>query len=89
MFEPCVEQVDELWLHRCNPDEKMNARTNRKRTLHDKNIIIADLRGKLRVERKKSRGIQVDLAKSEKVINVSGIRWIKYLCFRKVLIKKM
>ena len=36
LFDPCAEQVDELWLQRYSPEETMGARLKRKRTLREK-----------------------------------------------------
>lgn len=51
MFMPSSEQVDKLWLQQHNPGEVMNTRSKRKRTLKEANVIIADLKGKLRLEK--------------------------------------
>ena len=73
LFEAYSEEVDELWLQRCDPEGMANAavRTSKKqKALKDKNIVIADLRGKLRIERRRSRGAQLNLKKSDKIIEV-------------------
>ena len=58
LFENYSEEVDELRLKKHDPGmANTKARASKKqRTLNDKNIVIANLQGKLRVERKKSRG---------------------------------
>ena len=66
LFEPCSEQVDEGWLRRHDSTDK----NDRKRTLKDKNIIIADLKGKLRIERKRSRRMEIDLDNKDRLIDV-------------------
>ena len=43
LFESCTEEVDETWLRRYNVDEAMSDRLSRKRTLTEKNVVIADL----------------------------------------------
>ena len=70
LFESCTEEVDETWLRRYNVDEAMSDRLSRKRTLTEKNIVIADLKGKLRVERKRSRGMQIDLDNKDRIMDV-------------------
>ena len=72
LFENYSEEVDELWLKKYDPGmANTKARVSKKqRTLNDKNIVIANLQGKLRVERKKSRGAQLNLQKSDKIIEV-------------------
>ena len=55
-----------MWLRRYNVDEAMSDRLSRKRTLTEKNIVIADLKGKLRVERKKSRVLQMRLLQKQR-----------------------
>ena len=57
LFENYSEAVDELWLRKCDPEgmDHASARASKKqRTLKGKNIVIANLQGKLRVERKRS-----------------------------------
>ena len=73
LFENYSEEVDELWLQKFDPEEMANTTvraSKRQKTLKDSNIIIADLRGKLRIERRKSRGAQLNLEKSDKIIKV-------------------
>ena len=47
LFEPCAEQIDELWLRPYSVDEA-TVRPKRKRSLREKNIVIA-VRVKVRV----------------------------------------
>ena len=61
---------DELWLQKYDAEKVANTvrASKKRRTLKDKNIIIADLRGKLRVERRRSKGAQLNLEKSDKIV---------------------
>ena len=68
-LESRAEEVDEAWLQRRASDEKSSDRLSRKRALTDKNVVIADLKGELRVERKRSRGVQIDLDNKDRVID--------------------
>ena len=70
IFERWSEEVDELWLQCYNNEETMNAVLKKKRTIHHKNIEIANLRGKLRVDREKAGKTQIELEKSEKIVKV-------------------
>ena len=57
LFENYSEVVDELWLRKCDPEgmDHASARASKKqRTLKGKSVVIANLQGKLRVERKRS-----------------------------------
>ena len=47
----------------------MAARASKKqKTLKDKDVVVADLRGRLRMERRRSRAAQINLEKSDKAI---------------------
>ena len=68
LFENYSEELQKF-----DPEEMANTTvraSKRQKTLKDSNIIIADLRGKLRIERRKSRGAQLNLEKSDKIIKV-------------------
>ena len=56
LFENYSEDVDELWLQKRDPEGTANAAvraSKKQKTLRDKSVVIADLRGKLRVERRR------------------------------------
>lgn len=73
LFENYSEVVDELWLQKYDPETtaylqpQSSSRITSKR-IKDKNVIIADLRGKLRIERRRSRGARLNLEKSDNII---------------------
>ena len=85
LFESYSEDVDELWLQKRDPEGMANtaARASKKqKTLKDESVAVADLRGKLRVERRRSRGcLRLSTLNLPRKSAITTLLSLKVFCF--------